>query len=207
MQGFQSDFGPMGAGPSISGKWYNKRTGKTVIVRDSFFMDDGMQVQTSTGEFIDGQEFSRDYIQCGDEVYDESGRITESDSPIDYDALFNTPQQTDVQLELNNTINNIPEEVIEIGAHALCGCSTLQKINIPKTVRKIKTCAFDKLEELKELHIQIIDIEQCEIHEEMFNRSKIFDSCTLYVPSGTRWEYRHHPVFGKFKNIEIEVRK
>jgi hypothetical protein len=107
----------------------------------------------------------------------------------------------------NLTEYNTPEEVIEIGAHALCGCSTLQKINIPKTVRKIKTCAFDKLEELKELHIQIIDIEKCEIHEEMFNRSKIFDSCTLYVPSGTRWEYRHHPVFGKFKNIEIEVRK
>ena len=31
-----------------------------------------------------------------------------------------------------------------------------------------------------------------------------FNLCTLYIPSGTRWAYRHHPILGKFKNIEIE---
>ena len=35
-------------------------------------------------------------------------------------------------------------------------------------------------------------------------REELFDTCTLYVPSGTRWAYRHHPVFGKFKNIVTE---
>ena len=30
------------------------------------------------------------------------------------------------------------------------------------------------------------------------------DECTLYIPSGTRWAYRHHPGFGRFKNIELE---
>ena len=36
-----------------------------------------------------------------------------------------------------------------------------------------------------------------------------FDNCVLHVPSGTRWDYRHHPIFGKFKNIVTEeiVRK
>ena len=29
-----------------------------------------------------------------------------------------------------------------------------------------------------------------------------FDNCTLCIPSGTRWAYRHHSIFGKFKNIE-----
>ena len=24
------------------------------------------------------------------------------------------------------------------------------------------------------------------------------------IPSGTRWAYKHHPVFGQFKNIEID---
>ena len=33
------------------------------------------------------------------------------------------------------------------------------------------------------------------------------DECTLYIPSGTRWAYRHHPVFGKFKNIGIEEKR
>ena len=29
------------------------------------------------------------------------------------------------------------------------------------------------------------------------------DNCILYIPSGTKSAYRRHPVFGKFKNIEI----
>lgn len=32
------------------------------------------------------------------------------------------------------------------------------------------------------------------------------DKCTLYVPEGTEWAYRNHPVFGVFKNIEIETK-
>jgi hypothetical protein len=28
-----------------------------------------------------------------------------------------------------------------------------------------------------------------------------FNECVLNIPSGTRWAYRHHPIFGKFKNI------
>lgn len=81
-------FGPMGGAPTISGKWYNKRTGNTIIVRDAFFMDNGMQVQTSTGEFIDGQTFSNEYIQMDEKVYDENGNVTGTET-IDYDAMFN----------------------------------------------------------------------------------------------------------------------
>ena len=81
-------FSPMGGAPTISGKWYNKRTGNTIIVRDAFFMDDGMQVQTSTGEFIDGQTFSNEYIQMDENVYDEQGNVTGTET-VDYDAMFN----------------------------------------------------------------------------------------------------------------------
>lgn len=31
-----------------------------------------------------------------------------------------------------------------------------------------------------------------------------FNNCILYIPSGTRWAYRHHPILGKFKNIVTE---
>jgi hypothetical protein len=31
-----------------------------------------------------------------------------------------------------------------------------------------------------------------------------FNECILHIPSGTRWAYRHHPIFGKFKNIVTE---
>jgi hypothetical protein len=31
-----------------------------------------------------------------------------------------------------------------------------------------------------------------------------YENCTLHVPVGTRWAYRHHPVFRQFKNIVTE---
>jgi hypothetical protein len=80
--------GPSSGVPQITGKWYNKRTGQTIFVRDAYFMDDGMQVQTSTGEFIDGQTFSNEYIQMDENIYDEQGNVTGTET-VDYDAMFN----------------------------------------------------------------------------------------------------------------------
>ena len=77
-----------GPGMSISGKWYNKRTGRTIMVRDSYFDDAGMQVMTSDGQMINGDEFSRDYIQCDETIYDENGQSTGQTEAIDYDAMF-----------------------------------------------------------------------------------------------------------------------
>lgn len=88
-----------GPGMSISGKWYNKRTGRTIMVRDSYFDDTGMQVMTSDGQMINGDEFSRDYIQCDETIYDENGQSTGQSEEIDYDAMFSgmkssTPEMT-----------------------------------------------------------------------------------------------------------------
>lgn len=81
--------GPAGGVPQITGKWYNKRTGQTIFVRDAYFMDDGMQVQTSTGDFIDGQTFSNEYIQIDEQnIYDESGKVVSSDANIDFESMF-----------------------------------------------------------------------------------------------------------------------
>jgi hypothetical protein len=82
------DFNGMPDGMDIKGSWYNKRTGKTITVRDMYMDDSGMQVMTNTGEMIDGDEFSRDYIQCDGTVYDEKGNSTGQQEAIDYDAMF-----------------------------------------------------------------------------------------------------------------------
>lgn len=82
------DFNGMPDGMDIKGSWYNKRTGKTITVRDMYMDDSGMQVMTNTGEMIDGDEFSRDYIQCDGTVYDENGNSTGQQEPIDYEAMF-----------------------------------------------------------------------------------------------------------------------
>ena len=81
------DMGMM-EGPSIEGKWYNTRTGQTVVVRDMMMSDDGMQIFTTDNQLIDGDEFSRDYIQCDDTVYDSHGNATGTAEPIDYDSMF-----------------------------------------------------------------------------------------------------------------------
>ena len=64
---------------------------------------------------------------------------------------------------------------------------------------------------IKEIHCRTKeDIEKMDISETAFTDSlfnfydEFYNNCVLYVPSGTRWSYRHHPVWGKFKNIEIE---
>ena len=37
-------------GPSIEGKWYNKRTGKTITVKDMMMSDEGMQIFTTDNQ-------------------------------------------------------------------------------------------------------------------------------------------------------------
>ena len=124
---------------------------------------------------------------------------------------------------------NIPDSMTSIGEGAFYGCKSLSSIDIPNSVTDIWHCAFEyctKLasvaipdsvtkigwhafygcESLKTLHSTIIMIDDIDISYEAFEEFNI-DNCTLYVPPGTRWAYRHHPVFGKFKNIEIETKK
>ena len=75
-------------GPSIEGKWYNKRTGKTITVKDMMMSDEGMQIFTTDNQLIDGDEFSRDYIQCDDTVYDTNGNATGASESVDYESMF-----------------------------------------------------------------------------------------------------------------------
>jgi hypothetical protein len=83
-----------GPGMQITGSWYNKRTGKTILVRDSYFDDTGMQIMTAEGNMISGEEFARDYIQCDDTIYDAEGNSTGQHEAVDYDAMFGGIENT-----------------------------------------------------------------------------------------------------------------
>lgn len=61
-------------GPMISGKWLNKTTGTVVNVRDSIIDGDNMIIITDKGQ-IPMYEFSNDYIQASENIYDERGNI------------------------------------------------------------------------------------------------------------------------------------
>lgn len=95
------DMGMM-EGPSIEGKWYNKRTGKTITVKDMMMSDEGMQIFTTDNQLIDGDEFSRDYIQCDDTVYDTNGNATGASESVDYESMF-SGIDTDPSVFNNNT--------------------------------------------------------------------------------------------------------
>lgn len=47
----------------------------------------------------------------------------------------------------------IPENVVELGYRAFCGCGKLRKVEIPKNVRKIGVDAFFECRNLKELEL------------------------------------------------------
>jgi hypothetical protein len=72
----------------ISGKWFNKNTGETINVRDSFSDGEIMQIMTFDGNIIPGDVFARDYIQCDDTVYDEMGNPTGKSETVDYESMF-----------------------------------------------------------------------------------------------------------------------
>ena len=63
-----------GGGVNITGRWLNKRTGNVITVRQSVQDGDNMIIITDKGQ-LSMEEFSRDYIQASDEVYNESGQV------------------------------------------------------------------------------------------------------------------------------------
>ena len=129
------DFNGMPEGPMITGNWYNKRTGKTVFVRDMFMDEAGMQVMTSTGEMIDGEEFSRDYIQVSDDIYDESGKVVGKAEPT------------------NDDVAAIAEYEKEFGVDPLVPQSTptAAPINNEQIIKKV----FDKLTSVPKIEVDV----------------------------------------------------
>ncbi len=101
---------------------------------------------------------------------------------------------------------DIPNSVTTIEFNAFYGCSEIESIDIPNSVTKIGKGAFSECSHLKDIHIHWAQMNNIQVDDYAFvekNRINIVN-CTLYIPFGTRWTYRHHPVFGKFKNIVTE---
>ena len=79
----------------------------------------------------------------------------------------------------------------------------VEHITILDGVEVIGKWAFSYCSSRQSIHIHNTNLEKLNIVENAFYNVNM-DECILYIPAGARWEYRHHPVFGKFKNIEIE---
>lgn len=106
------DMGMM-EGPSIEGKWYNKRTGQTITVKDMMMSDEGMQIFTTDNQLINGEEFSRDYIQCDDTVYDNNGNTTGTAEPVDYESMFGGMAPEPISFDNTPIYNDTRTPVVE----------------------------------------------------------------------------------------------
>lgn len=96
----------------------------------------------------------------------------------------------------------IPNSVTSIEYQAFCKCTSLTSIDIPNSVTNIETRVFIGCYSLCELHIRNEFPEEMEVADEAFDD---LGECTLYIPIGTGYAYRHHPAFeGKFKEVIIE---
>ena len=97
----------------------------------------------------------------------------------------------------------IPSSVGVINSCLFFNCSTLTSVTIPKSIYRIGKYILSGCIKLKEIRINIENIDRCNINEVAFEGVN-FDECILYIPPGTRWNYRNHNIFSKFKHIEID---
>lgn len=105
----------------------------------------------------------------------------------------------------NENIFIIDDSVSVIDCMAFNESSNLQEIYLPKSESiSLEPLMFRGCTRLRAIHSFWSSLDNLSIARCAFDDFDI-DNCILYVPSGSRWIYRHHPVFGKFKNIEIEI--
>lgn len=102
---------------------------------------------------------------------------------------------------------SVGENTKIIECSAFNDCISLEEVYLPNSEKyTIEKSVFSNCSSLKSIHSASQEPDGIMIDDNAFDGFNI-DECTLYVPSGTRWAYRHHPGFGKFKNIEIEKKE
>ena len=112
----------------------------------------------------------------------------------DLTVILRFPEKSDIKEYV------IPTSVTKIMWCAFHGCSSLQSIDIPNSVIKIGDWAFHDCNSLEHIYLHCNEVEKLEVSKDIF-KGVDFDKCILHIPSGTRWAYRHHDVFKRFKNI------
>lgn len=106
---------PEGMNNMVSGKWIDKRTGAVVNVRDSIIDGDNMIIITDRGH-IPMMEFSDNYIQASEDLYDDKGNIIgkQEISSNEFQPVITPQKLKDIQKakdDFNNEFISIDEFV------------------------------------------------------------------------------------------------
>ena len=124
------------SGIGISGRWLNKRNGQMINIRNSVMDGDNMIIITDKGQ-ISMTEFSRDYIQASDDIYDETGKVigheevkredyAENPDWLQIQETINTPRMHNVN-QPAKTVINTNDQIIKKVFDKL---TTYPKINV-----------------------------------------------------------------------------
>ncbi|WP_163308072.1 leucine-rich repeat protein [Dysgonomonas sp. 521] len=95
---------------------------------------------------------------------------------------------------------DIPEGTLLLGSFAFSWCTSLEYVTLPNSLKSIDTAAFSHCTSLKEIHIK---------NPKPFTIPNIVDfqiknSCTVYVPKGSKEKYQNTAGWSDFKNIVEE---
>lgn len=108
---------------------------------------------------------------------------------INYGTFFGCGKLTDIHL---------PQSLKKIDDYAFSFVSS-SSITIPCNVDSIGNSAFSNCDSLREIHIE--NPIPIFVGDEAFFRTSV-DSIVLYVPKGSKQQYKSHPQWGQFVNIK-----
>lgn len=158
---------PSDGGMGISGKWINKRTGQVVNVMNSVMDGEDMIIISDKGQ-IGMTEFSQDYIQTSDEIYDETGKVIgkEPVNTDDFKQIQEWETQT-IQTASNSMKNKAKDK------------ETIQEDTNIKIIKKV----FDKLTSFPTITIDVKwdDFPEAQIHTLVDYLDISIDDISTYI--------------------------
>ena len=116
--------------------------------------------------------------------------IPTSVTEIGYEAFEGCTNLTEIE---------IPSNVKVIGKRAFYGCSRLNKNILPSSIQTIEDAAFDWCKKLTSIYC--LSENPISINSTVFSY-EIFQTCTLYVPKGTKEKYQNAEVWKYFSVIK-----
>lgn len=120
-------------GPCMSGTWYNPHTKDSFTVRDTFFENNQLMVQTTDGRMMD-YNMIQNYIQCNPkDIPVNETKQTYNELPAEVAELLETPTPQDP--------NMLEEDMLLISGQSRQPIVSLGNLNAPSSI------AVNKLEQ------------------------------------------------------------
>lgn len=95
----------------------------------------------------------------------------------------------------------IPVSVTNIGSYAFFNCKNITYIKIPPSLKNIGSYAFYGCSSLTSFYSDPVYPIDLKLSTEVFSPSSVYTNCTLFVPAGTKKEYKAANTWRNFNHI------